>query len=794
MTQTNQPDQTPISALADLLRMHGVNATYDPLLSRAQRYLLVAKARWLFLGLAAIYGGMAGLAYAFSSFGWFLSPLQFYGLLLILAVILIYNTLYEFAPEKMASMPWGDHLQVLLDFLSVTMLVYFSGGAASWFWPVYLLVTLEAAILLSSRLQVFLFGLFGGACYGITLTGQFLDVLPFVNMPFVDPELHRHFLYLILLWCWVSLLNSILALAGSYLMTVIRREHDRVQDAESRLRTFLDQANDLIYSITPEGLFLYTNQAWQQTLGYTAEQATRLNIAEIIDPAVRTRCLSEMRKAMTGERTDPLEGRLVTKNGELVEVEGTVTCSDDAGGRPSIWVICRDVTLRKRAQEQLYHMAHHDLLTGLPNRLFFADRLRQAQALAKRQQQQCAVLFLDLDRFKIINDTLGHTVGDQLLQEVAKRLRHCVREVDTVARLGGDEFAIVLVNLHNEVEAGQIAAKILANLAKPVTIDTHELFITTSIGISLYPLHGDEADLLIKRADVAMYQAKSLGRNNFQLYDRAMDHDSERRMMLERGLRKAIEREEFRIFYQPKIDAETGQVTALEALIRWEHPEMGLLSPADFIALAEETGLIHPIGEWVLRKACRQNREWQDLGLPKIRVAINLSGFQLQQRNMTEMIVQILAETGLAGEYLELEITETVIMQNPEFAVGVLSRLRDFGIHISIDNFGTGYSSLAHLKRFSINTLKIDKTFVRNIELNSTDAAIATAIISMGTSLNLNVIAEGVETAGQFTMLKDRQCSEMQGYLFSRPLPADQMTLFLKEGNAALPGASKSQA
>jgi diguanylate cyclase (GGDEF)-like protein len=438
-------------------------------------------------------------------------------------------------------------------------------------------------------------------------------------------------------------------------------------------------------------------------------------------------------------------------------------------------------------------MAHHDLLTGLPNRLFFADRLRQAQALAKRQQQQCAVLFLDLDRFKIINDTLGHTVGDQLLQEVAKRLRHCVREVDTVARLGGDEFAIVLVNLHNEVEAGQVAAKILANLAKPVTIDTHELFITTSIGVSLYPLHGDETDLLIKRADVAMYQAKSLGRNNFQLYDRAMDHDSERRMMLERGLRKAIEREEFRIFYQPKIDAETGQVTALEALIRWEHPEMGLLAPAEFIALAEETGLIHPIGEWVLRKACRQNREWQDLGLPKIRVAVNLSGFQLQQRNMTEMIVQILAETGLAGEYLELEITETVIMQNPEFAVGVLSRLRDFGIHISIDNFGTGYSSLAHLKRFSINTLKIDKTFVRNIELNSTDAAIATAIISMGTSLNLNVIAEGVETAGQFAMLKDRQCAEMQGYLFSRPLPAEQMTLFLREGNAALPGATKSQ-
>ncbi|MHB8709299.1 MAG: PAS domain S-box protein, partial [Desulfuromonadales bacterium] len=372
--------------MSDLVRMYGGGASQDPLLSRTQRYLMIAKARWLFLGVAACYGAAAGLFYSFSEVGWFLSPAQFYGMLLVLAGILGYNALYEFAPERMAAKPWGDHLQVQLDFLCVTLLVYFSGGAASWFWPVYLLVTFEAAILLGSRLQVVLFGLFGGACYGLVLAGQYVNVLPFVNMPFVDPDLHHHLLYLFLLWCWVSLLNTVLALAGAYLMAVIRREHDRMQDAETRLRTFLDQANDLIFSLTPEGFFLYTNQAFQQALGYCPEEATRKTITEVIDPAIRTKCLAEMRKAMKGERVEPLEGRLVTKGGEMVEVEGTITCNGSSQQDKVIWVICRDVTARRQAQEQLYHLAHHDLLTGLPNRLFFADRLTQAQALARRQK------------------------------------------------------------------------------------------------------------------------------------------------------------------------------------------------------------------------------------------------------------------------------------------------------------------------------------------------------------------------------------------------------------------------
>ncbi|MDH3454207.1 MAG: EAL domain-containing protein, partial [Desulfuromonadales bacterium] len=442
----------------------------------------------------------------------------------------------------------------------------------------------------------------------------------------------------------------------------------------------------------------------------------------------------------------------------------------------------------KKAQEQLYFMAHHDQLTGLPNRLFFADRLRQAQALAKREKHKCGILYLDLDRFKIINDTLGHAVGDLLLQEVGKRLTNCVREVDTVARIGGDEFSIVLVNLSHVEDAEQVAGKILKALAKPVQADEHELYITTSIGISIYPTHDDHPESLLKKADAAMYQAKAQGRNNYQLYDSSMDLDAERRMTLESGLRRAIERDEFHILYQPKIDSASNKITALEALIRWDHPELGTLPPAEFIALAEETGLIIPVGEWVMRRVCRDNLQWHEQGLPKVRVAVNLSGYQLQAKNFVATVKGILEESGLAGEYLEFEIGETVIMQNPEFAVNVLIQLREMGVHISIDDFGTGYSSLAHLKRFSVNTLKIDRTFVRDIELNSTDAAITSAIISMGNSLNLKVIAEGVETEGQFAMLKERRCDEMQGYLFSRPVPVEAVAGLLRDGLAKRAG------
>jgi diguanylate cyclase (GGDEF)-like protein/PAS domain S-box-containing protein len=753
-----------------------------PLLERKERFLLIAKARWFLLGFIALYGVGAGVGYTFSDYGWFLTSSQLVGMAVGLLVILGYNSIYYFQPERMTRLACGDHLQVLLDYLCVTLLIHLSGGAASWFWPVYILVTFEAAIVIESRVQVFVLGLFAGSCYGLVLAAEYFNILPYVSMPFIDAGLHQHGFFLVLMWLWVSLLNAISAFVSSYLMNVLRGGHKQVQATEARLKEFLEGANDLIFSVKPDGQFLYANRAWERVLGYDRSRLTGLSLGDVIDADMRIKCMAEIEKATRGEQIDPLEGRLKTLDGESVDVEGTITCSFENDEAGAVWVICRDITARKKAQEQLYFMAHHDQLTSLPNRMFFADRLRQAQALAKRDKQKCGVLYLDLDRFKIINDTLGHAVGDALLQEVGNRLRSCVREVDTVARIGGDEFSIVLVNLNNAVDAEQVATKILKSLARPVMVDEHELFITTSIGVSIYPTDDDNPEALLKKADAAMYQAKAHGRNNFQVYDPTMDLDAERRMTLESGMRRAIEHDEFRIVYQPKIDAASGQITALEALIRWEHPEFGLLSPAEFISLAEETGLIIPIGEWVMRRACRDNYQWQEQGLPKVRVAVNLSGYQLQAKNFVDSVKKVLDETGLAGDYLEFEITETVVMQNPEFAVAILTQLRDMGIHISIDDFGTGYSSLVHLKRFSVNTLKIDRTFVRDIEINSTDEAITSAIISMGNSLNLKVIAEGVETEGQFEMLKEKHCDEMQGYLFSKPVAVENVEELLRNG------------
>jgi diguanylate cyclase (GGDEF)-like protein len=406
--------------------------------------------------------------------------------------------------------------------------------------------------------------------------------------------------------------------------------------------------------------------------------------------------------------------------------------------------------------------------------------LKQARAYAHREGCFMAVIFLDLDRFKIINDTLGHPVGDMLLQSVSQRLSSCVREIDTAARIGGDEFVLILVNLRDPQDAEKIANKVLTSLAVPHVVGEHELFVTTSIGISIFPSDSEDLDDLIKKADIAMYAAKSTGSNACRFYEASMDEHAHKRFVLENSLRRALENHEFRVYYQPKVDMSTDEITAFEALLRWEHPDLGLLSPSEFIPLAEETGLIIPIGEWVIRKSCEQNAAWHKEGLKNLRVAVNLSGYQLQQNNFIDVVTAIITETGLSPETIEFEITETVIMQNPDFTISVLNRLRDMGIHISIDDFGTGYSSLSHLKRFSVNTLKIDKTFVREVESSPTDAAIATAIIAMGNSLNLRVIAEGVETKGQFDFLKEKLCDEMQGYYYSMPMPPEKVLEFMK--------------
>jgi diguanylate cyclase (GGDEF)-like protein/PAS domain S-box-containing protein len=757
-----------------------------------ERIVLVAKTRWVLLLFIGIYCCYAGGFFYFSKYGLFLTPSQLLVLVISVAGVASYNLLLGRYSRTIRNARFISITQILLDMLFITILIHFSGGGASWFWPVYLIATIEASYLLENREEVWLVGAAGAFMYGVLLTAHYVGVIPDVVMPFVDKALHHDALYLLLMWFWVAILNATVAIIGTFLMAVIRSDTEALRRSEERLVNFLDTASDLIFSITPDGHFLYVNEAWQQVLGYRLEDVAQMKMLDIVHDESRNHCLREFRDVTAGGKTDPLEAMFKARDGRIITVEGNLTSVSTDRATSAIWGICRDITDRKQAQEQLYRLAHHDTLTGLPNRILFLDRLKQARALAHRQNVHMAVLFLDLDRFKIINDTLGHPVGDKLLQSVAQRLTACVREVDTVARIGGDEFTIVLVNMKEASDTEKVTQKIFAALSVPFHIDEHELFVTTSIGISLYPEDGEDLDNLVKRADIAMYHAKGQGRNNHQYYDRVMDENAHKRLVLENSLRKALDGDEFLLYYQPKIDAATGSITAMEALIRWVHPELGMLPPSEFIPLAEETGLILPIGEWVLGRACRQNREWQDSGLPPVRVAVNLSGYQLQQKNLIEIVTRALDQSGMEARFLELEITETVIMQNPDFATTILSALQDLGVEISIDDFGTGYSSLAHLKRFSINTLKIDKSFVRDVEINSTDAAIATAIIAMGNSLNLRVIAEGVETEGQASFLKHNQCDEMQGYYFSRPMPAADVGVFMRDSGLKLTEADKT--
>ena len=452
---------------------------------------------------------------------------------------------------------------------------------------------------------------------------------------------------------------------------------------------------------------------------------------------------------------------------------------DPHTGNPThhIWILA-DITERKAAEERMRHIAQHDSLTGLPNRMALAIRLAQLLPEARRYERRLAMMFLDLDRFKIINDTLGHQVGDELLREVACRLSNIVRTTDFVARLGGDEFVIVLPEITTPADSALVASKIIAALATPVQVDAHELHTSPSIGISIFPDDGPDADSLLKNADTAMYHAKSAGRNNYQFYAAEMNQAASERMDLERKLRHAIARNELAIAYQPQFAAD-GRPTGVEALLRWHHPTDGMISPARFIPVAEEMGLIVEIGEWVMQNACREMKHWIDAGLPPLRVAVNVSARQLRRRDFCESVAGALAESGLAPELLELEITESSVMEDPEEAIDILQRLRRMGVTLAVDDFGTGYSSLAYLKRFPIDHLKIDRSFVADIEHDLNDRAIAFGTIALAHSLGLNVIAEGVETAEQLELLRQNGCDEVQGYLFSKPLNSAAAFAFL---------------
>jgi diguanylate cyclase (GGDEF)-like protein len=443
-----------------------------------------------------------------------------------------------------------------------------------------------------------------------------------------------------------------------------------------------------------------------------------------------------------------------------------------------------EVAERRLADQRVVHMAHHDALTGLPNRTLFADRVGQAIARAHRRDGKIAVLFLDLDRFKNVNDSLGHAIGDLLLTAVAERLTNCLREEDTAARLGGDEFIISLPDVADAGEAAHVAARILAELAKPFTIANHQLHADGSIGIALYPADGDTAETLMRNADTAMYHAKESGRANYQFFSAQMTERVSRRLSTETDLRRALERGEFALHYQPLIDLAAGRVSGAEALLRWPQNEHRLMSPTEFIPIAEDTGLIIPLGEWVLLEACSQAQVWQARH-PGLKISVNLSARQFRQKDLIGMIERVLGETGLAPALLELELTESMLMHHAEETIGILTRLDEMGVRLAIDDFGTGYSSLSYLKRFPIHSLKIDRSFVRDISTEPDDAAIVTAIVAMARSLNLDVTAEGVETDEQAAFLRSLACHHAQGYHFGRPMSAQEFAARLALGGTA---------
>ena len=468
-----------------------------------------------------------------------------------------------------------------------------------------------------------------------------------------------------------------------------------------------------------------------------------------------------------------IEHRIIRRNGEVRHVQvRTRVIKDDSGRIVKRYGANQDITERRLAGDRIQYLATHDSLTGLTNRSMFSQLLNHAVQMAQRYQRQFALLFIDLDRFKIINDTLGHEAGDQLLQEIAVRLTQPLRAVDVVARLGGDEFAILIEEISDSSQAATVAHKILTSIIKPTTLMGQECRITASIGICMYPKDAEDEQSLMKNADVAMYFAKEEGKNNYQFYSEEIRSKSLERLSIETNLHFALERNELSLHYQAKVNFKTKAITGVEALLRWQNPFLGSVTPTQFIPVAEETGLIVPIGKWVMKTACAQNVAWQKQGLPAVCMAVNLSLRQLTDDNLIDDIRTALNDSGMAPSQLELEVTESMVMCNPARMVSILAKIKGMGVRLAIDDFGTGYASLAHIKRFPVDTLKVDRSFIRNLPQDAEDKAIAEAIISMGKALSLTVVAEGVETEEQMNFLKDHSCDEMQGYYFSRPIMA----------------------
>jgi len=561
-----------------------------------------------------------------------------------------------------------------------------------------------------------------------------------------------------------------------------KKAEESLQESEQQLRAVFDHADVGIAMTSLDMQYLRMNDKYCTIVGYERDELLRMRVSEVnLDANIEA--MREYRERMMREPAPgiTIEKQLVRKDGTLVWVSMATSLVRASDGAPRYFIaVIQDISENKRAaealkesEEQFRVLAHFDLLTGLPNRALFYDRLAHALALARRNRWWLAVLFIDVDRFKHVNDTFGHAAGDQLLKQVSERLGECVRSDDTVGRLSGDEFAIVLSRLTAPGDAAVVSKKIIDELNKPFELEGTELFVTASIGITVFPTDSVEQDALIRNADVAMYRAKDRGRNNYQFYTPEMNRRTREMLSMESELRRAIERDELVLHYQPKVSLTTGLITGVEALLRWQHPERGLVPPGEFIPLLEETGLVVQAGAWVLRAVCRQLNEWRSRGVAVVPVAVNLSARQFLSPDLGPMIKSILEENDVGPELLEVEITESAIMTDVEEASRTLEYLQALGVASAIDDFGTGYSSLGYLKRFPLRALKVDRSFVDEITTDADDAHITQAVISMAHSLGLKVIAEGVETEAQLAFLLRYGCDEVQGFLFSRPVAAD---------------------
>jgi diguanylate cyclase (GGDEF)-like protein/PAS domain S-box-containing protein len=585
-------------------------------------------------------------------------------------------------------------------------------------------------------------------------------------------------------------------LVAAYDVTERQRAQEAARVAEEKYRAIFDQAVVGIFQHTSDGRPLNVNRAFAKMHGYDSPEQL---LAEVSDAAgqlfVEPERMAEIvRAALETGIVRGAEVELYRRDRSRFWVMVNLRAVKDSSGALRLFEgTAEDITDRKAAEAQVKFLAYHDALTGLPNRMLFMDRLENALAGARRKPAKAAVLFLDLDRFKYVNDSLGHSAGDEMLQEIAARLRQCLREEDTVARVGGDEFLIMLREVASREEVEAAAGRIREWVTRSFTIQSHSLSTSCSIGISLYPEDGADGETLIRKADAAMYAAKENGSNDVRFFSGEMGRRAEAQLTIESEMRSALARGEFFLEYQPVMEVASQEIAGAEALVRWQHPQLGCMAPEEFIPEAERSGLILPLGEWVLRRACAQAAAWQREGLKAVPVAVNVSALQFRQQEFSGLVRRVLAESGLAPEYLELELTESLLMSTGGAVNPCLRELNELGVGLAIDDFGTGYSSLGYLKRFRVSKLKVDRSFIRDAATDADDAAITKAIIGLAKSLHLRVVAEGVETEAQFRLLREWGCDQIQGYYLSRPVAAAEMARMLKDERLKYESAPAAQ-